>query len=105
MKKRIITRFALALLLAGFMSTALATDRYNTIAGLVALWSANLGAGPGWEAEFTTLLNEADDVQLNRIEAASDFDAVRAILLGRGRLASPAAPAADLEAPSHPPLV
>jgi hypothetical protein len=74
---------AVAVLLVGFGSIVIAADRYSTIAGIVAVWEANLEAGEVWEAEFTSALNGATDAQLADIQNATSYDAVRAILQGR----------------------
>ena len=78
-----LKRYALAAVLAAFMGTANADGRYSTIAGIVAIWETEMGAAQGWEAEFTTALNNASDAQLLNIQNATSYDAVRAILLGR----------------------
>ena len=78
-----LKRYAVAVLLVGFVVPVIAADRYNTIAGIVATWEANLGVGAVWETEFTEALNGASDAQLAEIQTATNYDAVRAILQGR----------------------
>ena len=77
-----LMRCAVMACLVGFVGSATAIDRYSTIAGIVAVWEANLGPGEGWETEFTAALNNASDAQLAKIQSPTSYDTVRAILLG-----------------------
>ena len=106
-----LKKCVVAALLAGFMGAAIAEDRtpsdealaanaaeaqriaalasitnnrYDAIAGIVAIWRPQVDGDDAWEAEFTTALNNATDQQLYNIQSASSYDAIVAILQGSG---------------------
>ena len=103
MKQKLhLNRYALAAILAGFGTVAIAddsqpgvvpqpaaqpevtvSDRYGTIAGIVAMWEPTMGQNEGWEEELTTALNGATDAQLLSIQGATSYNAVSAILQGQ----------------------